>query len=107
MEKVIENICTMERILNDGNDAIKQLFQDLEKLSAMERDLKQLFAYYGSPDWFAHRELDSRGQLPQDLPRGVLTEDAVYDLLTDIIRLRQEAPQLCDSLLREEQEQTP
>jgi hypothetical protein len=32
---------------------------------------------------------DCAGKLPADLPRGVLTEDAIYDLLTDQARLRE------------------
>lgn len=32
-------------------------------------------------------EDDSAGKLPRDLRRGVLSEDAVYDLLTDHDRL--------------------
>lgn len=95
----IDNIRAMERVLNESGDAVAQLFRDLEKLETMESDLKQLFAYYGSAAWFAHRERDARGELPQDLPRGVLTEDAVYDLLTDLARLKMETQTLCDRLL--------
>ncbi len=105
-DNIITKISAMEGILNDGAAAIKETFASLEKLVSMEGDLKKLFAYYGSPAWFDDRERDSRGDFPRDLPRGVLTEDAVYDLLTELVRLKTETQQLCDSLLREEQEQT-
>ena len=39
-----------------------------------------LFAYYGSADWFADRELP----LPPGIRAGVLSEDLVYDEITDL-----------------------
>ncbi len=104
MEKVVDNIRAMERVLNEGTAAMGEALRGLEKLSALETDLQELFAYYGSPAWFADRDRDSRGELPQTLPRGVLTEDAVYDLLTDLMRLRTQTQELCGILLPEEQE---
>ena len=36
-----------------------------------------------SPQWMKDFEADEAGKLPADLKRGVLSEDAVYDLITD------------------------
>jgi hypothetical protein len=33
-------------------------------------------------------DADREGKIPKSLPRGVLTEDAIYDLLTDNMRLK-------------------
>ena len=48
-----------------------------------EEALRELAAYYDGGEWRADFEDDEAGKLPNDLPRGVLTEDAIYDLLTD------------------------
>ena len=39
--------------------------------------------YYGSSKWIEDYEADERGELPPDLKRGVLAQDALYDLLED------------------------
>lgn len=46
-------------------------------------DASELFRYYGSKDWWQHLEADRAGQLPSDLKRGVLSEDGIYNALTD------------------------
>lgn len=51
--------------------------------------LEELITYYDSPQWLADYEADERGELPPDLKRGVLSQDGVYDLLSDIQRLSQ------------------
>ena len=37
--------------------------------------------YYTSGEWREDYEADERGELPPDLKRGVLSQDALYDLL--------------------------
>jgi len=43
--------------------------------------LRTLDAYYTSGAWLEDYEADERGELPPDLKRGVLSQDALYDLL--------------------------
>ncbi|MBQ3516767.1 MAG: DUF4298 domain-containing protein, partial [Lachnospiraceae bacterium] len=47
-------------------------------------------AYYGSDIWRKDYEDDESGKLPADLKRGVLSEDAVYHLLTKYDMLNKE-----------------
>ncbi len=46
--------------------------------------LAELTAYYDGGQWRADYEADERGELPPDLRRGVLSQDGVYDLLSEI-----------------------
>lgn len=46
-------------------------------------DLRALEAYYESPLWRIDFESDAAGQIPQQVKRGVLSEDAIYDVLTE------------------------
>lgn len=46
-------------------------------------ELKCLAAYYSSRSWREDYEADEKGQLPPRLKRGVLSQDAVYDLLSE------------------------
>ncbi len=44
--------------------------------------LRLLEAYYTSGEWLEDYEADERGEFPSDLKRGVLSQDALYNLLT-------------------------
>lgn len=45
-----------------------------------QKDIQALEEYYQT-SWLSDFEADERGELPDDLRRGVLSEDALYDLL--------------------------
>ena len=79
----IERITHMERILNEAAAAAAALEQALDRCAAVREGLAELEAYYSGGEWMRDFEDDSAGKLPKDLRRGVLSEDAVYDLLTD------------------------
>lgn len=45
--------------------------------------IRELSDYYSSPLWLQDLDDDRAGKFPSDLKRGVLSEDAIYDLLTE------------------------
>lgn len=45
--------------------------------------MKTLTAYMESGKWMDDYELDRAGLLPKELKRGVLSQDGLYNLLTD------------------------
>ena len=79
----IERITHMEGLLDKSTEVIARLEQALEDFAALQPDIAELEAYYTSPQWRKDFEADEAGKLPKDLKRGVLSEDTVYDLLTD------------------------
>ncbi|MBR7185098.1 MAG: DUF4298 domain-containing protein [Clostridia bacterium] len=58
--------------------------QSVHRDAVLRRQLAELIRYYESPLWLADYDADARGELPQDLRRGVLSEDGVYNLLADL-----------------------
>lgn len=78
----IERIRKMEGILREACAAADRLQEALEQYDALRKKVGELYAYYGSKTWFADRAADEAGKLPADLPRGVLGEDEVYDLIS-------------------------
>ena len=46
--------------------------------------LRILTAYYEGGQWLRDYELDEQGLLPPELKRGVLSQDAVWDLLAEV-----------------------
>lgn len=72
----------MQISLEITSAALSRLEAALDGYDAARMELDALAAYYESPDWLSDYEADERGELPADLPRGVLSQDAVWDLLT-------------------------
>jgi len=85
---MLETIRTMEEKLNRCRAAVDNLTDALDAFDAVRSDLCALEAYYGSDAWFSHLAADERGDLPPSLCRGVLSQDALYDLLQDADALR-------------------
>ena len=79
----IERITNMESLFDKSEEVVKRLEAALEDFAKLEHDIAKLEAYYNSPQWRKDFEADEAGKLPQDLKRGVLSEDGIYDLLTD------------------------
>ena len=67
----IERVEKYERLFDAAAAA-----HDPEALALLER-------YCTSGDWREDYEADERGELPPDLKRGVLSQDALYDLLEE------------------------
>ena len=80
--KRIERIQAMEALLDECSDAVENLANALEDYAAAQAKLRRLSAYYGSDSWYGDLDADREGRLPEDLKRGVLSEDLIYDALT-------------------------
>lgn len=105
METVLQQAKAACRVLDEALDRFLALEEDAEALNgdidrelqermhaldeamecfqAMEEDVDRLSAYYGSELWLYDLDCDRAGLLPKSLPRGVLSEDEAYDLLSD------------------------
>jgi hypothetical protein len=79
----IERITNMETLFDKSEEVVKRLEAALKDFAALEHDIAKLEAYYNSPQWRKDLEADEAGKLPKDLKRGVLSEDGIYDLLSD------------------------
>ncbi len=78
-----ERISRMEEYLDDSRRAIDRLAQALEAYHDVQGKIRELAGYYGSEQWRNDFADDEAGKLPPGLKRGVLSEDAVYNLLSD------------------------
>ena len=86
----LDRIRRMEQILSDASAAVRTLSDALEQYEALLPAIRELTAYYESPVWRQDFEDDCAGRLPQNLRRGVLSEDAVYNLLSDVHELHEQ-----------------
>lgn len=82
-KKQIARIRQMERRLDKALAAVKRLTAALDKYEAVLVDITALDEYYGSELWRQDFADDEAGRLPEGLKRGVLSEDGIWNLLSD------------------------
>ena len=56
---------------------------DRSAKDTIQEDVRLLDEYYKSPLWREDFEADEAGELPKGLPRGILSEDGIYNALGD------------------------
>lgn len=76
----------MEFILDQMTLIVEKSDNVLTELSDSLEDLNKLKKYYEAK-YMKDVMADKRLEIPQDLKRGVLSEDAVHMLLTDLFEL--------------------
>ena len=77
----IERIKWMEQRYNNALATIKD--GAAVSLKAVKEEVAELSKYYGSELWKQDFAADEAGKLPPDLKRGVLSEDGIWNLLSD------------------------
>ena len=83
----IARIQQMEQHLDRASAAVMELSAALDKYQEVQESLSALNVYYGSEDWQKDFAADEAGLLPRDLKRGVLSEDGIWNLLSDVSEL--------------------
>ncbi len=78
----IRRIVHFEEIFDRIDAAVKSGAAD--ELTQLRPQIEALRTYYTGADWRRDFEDDEAGRIPKTLKRGVLSEDAVYDLLDEI-----------------------
>lgn len=103
LQETIERITKMEFYFDTIQNALEINPDFLKKEAPAGIMLQELIEYYENGQWMADYESDEAGLLPDNLKRGVLSEDGVYNLLFDIT---QHPHHISDSsYLKEEQPQ--
>ena len=77
----VERIKWMEQRFNKAIATMKD--GSAVSLKAIKEDVAELSKYYGSELWKQDLAADEAGNLPADLKRGVLSEDGIWNLLSD------------------------
>jgi hypothetical protein len=80
-EHIIDRVRRMETYMDTVQAAVANGTADAPEILELRRVLTE---YMDGGQWMKDYEADERGELPADLKRGVLSEDALYDLLTTL-----------------------
>lgn len=78
--KTYRRFCRADRI--ERVERYERLFDEASAQPDAEK-LRLLEAYLVSGEWLEDYEADERGEFPPELKRGVLSQDALYDLLEE------------------------
>ena len=87
--KQTERIERMEQNLERATDALRVLNNALDEYEVAQDALHELDTYYGSDTWKQDFSDDEQGRLPNTLKRGVLSEDAIWNILEDYRALKE------------------
>lgn len=85
----IERIRQMEMRMERAAKTVMELSAALDNYEAVQEDIVELERYYGSEAWKQDYADDEAGLLPADLKRGVLSEDGIWNLLSDFNELNE------------------
>ena len=83
----VKRVKKMEAAMDRVARANARLERALAEFEARGKDIAALNTYLNG-QWRQDFEADERGEFPQELRRGVLSEDALYDTLSEADRLR-------------------
>ena len=64
----------LRKRVNRADVAVRGLLHNLDRIAELEQ-------YLDSGEWLKDFEADERGEIPTDYPRGVLSEDGLYNVL--------------------------
>lgn len=67
--------------------AVDAMSDSLEEYLQVQEDIEALDNYEQCGEWLKDYESDERGEIPAEQPRGVLSQDGLYDLFSDISAL--------------------
>lgn len=100
--KSYEHITKMETILDDHQAIIDQLEPLLEAFSKHQEEYNQLADYYSSEQFLKDYDESNTPSFPKDIKCSVLSEDAVYNLLTENHQIALRMLEIALNILKDE-----
>ena len=85
-----------EERLDSALLSIKKLSEAIEDFKQNQENIELVNKYYGSDSWFKDKEAYEKRRIPM-IKAGVLSEDAVWNMLNDIKELVSEMQLIIDN----------
>ena len=83
-EEMIARIRQMEQYFDEIRKVTEKDSKAVYQDEALQKKWQALLVYYEGGQWLKDFESDERGEVPRELKRGVLSEDGVYNLISEI-----------------------
>ena len=81
MHTAINRVRQMELCFEALQSTAEEHPDAIREDDSLKAALQSILQYYESGQWLQDYELDEKGLFPKNMKRGVLAQDAVYDLL--------------------------
>ena len=94
-----ERITLMEQYSDEAAQTLTAFAESLKAYRDIQPKLRILAEYYAG-EWRTDFEDDEAGNLPQNLKRGVISEDSLYNLLSQNTALQSETLEVIAEILR-------
>lgn len=78
-----KHIQQMEKNLNQITQFLGEAKNLLSRWKEIQPQIKELERYYQSPEWLKDHDASNQGKIPSHIAHGVLSEDAIYNTLSD------------------------
>ncbi len=93
-------------IYEDHKKLLEDLYESLKKFKDHQKDLEKLEKYYYSEDFIKDHDASNKGEIPSKINQGILTEDAIYDLLGDNYFMARELLDLANYIIQDKEDGT-
>ena len=80
----ISRITKMEKLFDDLKFSFEKSKEEFYKNKNLQRKLKVLTNYYENGKWLKDYQLDEENLLPKALKRGILSQDGIYNFLSEV-----------------------
>ena len=83
LAEAMERVRMMEKLYDCLLDALKSGPERIESDEALKNVAGVLADYLDSGTWMHDYQMDEEGLIPKEIKRGVLSQDGLYDLLSE------------------------
>ncbi|MBM0045815.1 DUF4298 domain-containing protein [Anaerococcus sp. DFU013_CI05] len=94
----------MTQIYEDHKNLTNKLNQALQEFKDHQKELEKLEKYYYSDKFSNDYDASNKGEIPSEINQGILTEDAIYDLLGDNYYMARELLDLANYIIQDKEE---
>ncbi len=102
----IDRIRYMETLFDEVRPVIERMQETLDEYDAVQDKIDLLAGYMSGGSWLRDFEDDAAGRVPADVKRGVLSEDGLYDTLSQDAEVLRRMKEITDARAVPEEEES-
>ncbi len=96
-------IVELTKIYEDHKKLTEKLDKALNDFKSHQKKLEELERYYYSEKFRDDYDASNKGEIPSEINQGILTEDAIYDLLGDNYYMAREMLDLANYIIQDKE----
>jgi len=96
-----KHVVEMTEVYKEHKKLLDKLSSSLEEFKNHQKELEKLEKYYYSDKFMEDYDASNKGEIPDDINQGILTEDAIYDLLGDNYYMARELLDLANYIIQD------